>query len=83
MDTIKTASDPTNKKPELFINRDFAYLWCGQAISKLGDVVFNSTLVFWIATSIAQNQSWAPLAVSGVSLGIAHTKVVSDLLWVC
>jgi len=49
----------------VLINRDFALLWGGQAVSNLGDWVFNTTLVLWIATGLARGQSWAPLAVSG------------------
>jgi len=50
----------------LLINRDFALLWSGQTVSTLGDVVFSTTLVLWIATGIGRGQAWAPLAVSGV-----------------
>ncbi len=49
-----------------FINRDFALLWGGQTISNLGDWLFNTTLVLWIATGLGHGQPWAPLAVSGV-----------------
>ncbi|MFL5659818.1 MAG: MFS transporter [Ktedonobacteraceae bacterium] len=56
---------PVRKMP-LLINRNFALLWSGQAISILGDIVFDTTLVLWIANRIALNESWAPLAVSGV-----------------
>src|SRR5256885_16095946 len=66
MHRIKTASGQAVRKHGLLINGDFALLWSGQAISKLGDVVFDYTLVFWIATSIAREQRWAPLAVSGI-----------------
>src|SRR5204862_2735326 len=66
MHRIKTASGQAARKRGLLINRDFTLLWSAQAISKLGDVVFDYTLVFWIATSIAREQRWAPLAVSGI-----------------
>jgi MFS family permease len=49
-----------------FINRNFVLLWSGQGISLVGDLVFDTTLVLWVATSIARGESWAPLAVSGV-----------------
>jgi len=52
--------------PRWFINRNFALLWTGQGISLIGDLVFDTTLVLWVATSIARGESWAPLAVSGV-----------------
>src|SRR5215468_3624319 len=50
------------------INRNFGLLWLGQTISVIGDFVFDTTLVVWIATSLAKDQPWAPLAVSGVLL---------------
>ena len=31
------------------INRDYARLWYGQAISTLGDYAFNTTLILWMA----------------------------------
>ncbi|HST87536.1 MAG TPA: MFS transporter [Ktedonobacterales bacterium] len=60
------ASPASPKKAGLLINRDFALLWLGQAISSAGDFVFDTTLVVWIATQLAVGQPWAPLAVSGV-----------------
>ncbi len=55
----------------LLINRDFAVLWGGQALSTIGDTVFTTTLVIWIASRLAVGQTWAPLAVSGVLLAAA------------
>src|SRR5215469_13340182 len=52
------------RSPGLLINRNFGLLWCGQVISITGDFVFDTTLVLWITTFIARNQSWGPLAVS-------------------
>ena len=54
------------KISSLFINRNFAFLWIGQAISNLGDFTFTTALILWIGTAIAPKQSWAPLAVGGV-----------------
>ena len=45
----------------------------GQAISVLGDSVFNLTLVLWVATRIAPNQPWA---VSGVLLAASIPTLV-------
>jgi MFS family permease len=64
-------AEPGSKKPGFFINRNFALLWGGQSISNIGDFVFSTTLVLWIATIIANGQPWAPLAVSGVLLATA------------
>ena len=37
------------------VNRDFAKLWYGQAISSVGDFVFTTTLTLWIAVSSARD----------------------------
>lgn len=50
------------------INRGFALLWTGQVVTDLGTVVFNTALVIWVAAVLAPNQTWAPLAVSGLLL---------------
>ena len=51
---------------KLLKNRKFFTLWIGQVISVFGDFVFTTTLVLWIATTIAKGQSWSPLAVSAI-----------------
>lgn len=58
------------------VNHNFAFLWAGQAISNVGDFVFNTTLVLWIGVIIAAHQPWAPLAVSGVLVAIAIPTLV-------
>lgn len=62
---------PTGARSGLLINRNFAALWSGQALSIIGDMVFTTTLVIWIATQVARGQAWAPLAVSGVLVAAA------------
>jgi MFS family permease len=57
---------PPARKAGILINRNFAWLWTGQAISLPGDWLYETALVLWIATVIARGQSWGPLAVSGV-----------------
>lgn len=59
-----------------FINRDFALLWWGQAISSVGDYAWDTALVLWIATTLARNQPWAPLAISGVIVAAALPQIV-------
>ncbi|HEU0027048.1 MAG TPA: MFS transporter [Ktedonobacterales bacterium] len=59
-----------------FINRDFALVWWGQAISSVGDYAWDTALVLWIATTLAYNQSWAPLAISGVIVAAALPQIV-------
>lgn len=63
---LAPTSPASPNKAGLLINRNFALLWLGQAVSYLGDFVFDTTLVVWIATQLAVGQPWAPLAVSGV-----------------
>jgi MFS family permease len=58
------------------INRNFALLWSGQAVSSVGDTVFEIALVLWIGSFLAQGQSWAPIAVGGVILAAAVPQVV-------
>jgi MFS family permease len=58
----------SEQKRSFFINRNFSLLWGGQAISVIGDYVFQTMLVLWISTVIARGQVWAPLAVSGILL---------------
>ncbi|HUY77101.1 MAG TPA: MFS transporter, partial [Ktedonobacterales bacterium] len=70
-DANQTSAPATRTKPGLLINRNFAALWSGQAISVVGDMVFTTTLVVWIAAQLARGQSWAPLAVSGVLVAAA------------
>ena len=59
-----------------FINRNFALLWWGQAISSVGDYAWDTALVLWVATYLVAGQSWAPLAVSGLVLAAAVPQIV-------
>ncbi|NUR25972.1 MAG: MFS transporter [Catenulispora sp.] len=60
------------------INRDFTRLWWGQAVSRVGDYVFDTTLVLWIATKLGDGRDWAPIAVSGVLIsGLAATMATA------
>lgn len=70
MDTSKTSdvTSPGSSRRHLLINRNFALLWSGQTISALGDFIFNTTLVVWVAVDLARGQAWTPLAVSGIFL---------------
>jgi MFS family permease len=49
-----------------YISRDYAALWLGQSISFIGDMVFDTTLILWIAGGIGAGQSWAPAAVGAL-----------------
>lgn len=67
MDSTTATAAPRPRTPGPLINRDFALLWGGQAVSVIGDFVFTTTLVLWVATLTA-GQRWSPLAVSAVLL---------------
>ena len=67
------------------INRSYARLWCGQAVSAVGDTVFATTLVVWVGefgrspkiNNIAGRDHWpqcypALLAGGGVRRGYVH-----------
>jgi MFS family permease len=67
-----TAAPPARAKGSgLLINRNYGLLWFGQTVSFFGDFIFNTTLVVWIGLQLAANQTWAPLAVSGVLVAAA------------
>lgn len=59
-----------------FINRNFALLWWGQAISSVGDYAWDTALVLWVATYLVTGKSWAPLAVSGLVLAAIVPQIV-------
>ncbi len=61
----------------VFINRDFGLVWWGQAISSVGDYAWDTALILWVATTLAYNQSWAPLAISGVIVAAALPQIVA------
>ena len=48
------------------VNRNYAKLWYGQAVSAIGDTVFVTALVLWVSQVLARGASWAPVAVSGI-----------------
>ncbi|WP_442905916.1 MFS transporter [Kitasatospora sp. NBC_00458] len=52
----------------MLIDPSYTRLWFGQAVSSVGDAVFSTTLVLWVATELAKGKPWAPQAVSGVVL---------------
>ena len=70
MDTSETSGAAPLKgaRRHPLINRNFALLWSGQTISMLGDFIFNTTLVVWVAVVLTRGQPWTPLAVSGIFL---------------
>lgn len=69
---VSTARHALSRRAsQLFINRNFALLWGGQSISQLGDMIFDTTMLVWIASELARGRSWASLAVAAVSVAAA------------
>jgi MFS family permease len=58
------------------INRSFARLWYGQAVSSVGDYVFNTTLTLWIAVKLGAGKPWAPAAMGGLLIAATIAVVV-------
>jgi MFS family permease len=59
------------------INGNFARLFYGQAISFVGDYVFDTTLVLWISTVLITHGDYAPAAVSGVMIAVAVSVLLA------
>jgi hypothetical protein len=47
------------------VNRNYARLWYGQAISSVGNHVFDTTMTLRVAAKLGAGKPWAPAAVSG------------------
>jgi MFS family permease len=60
----------------LLVNGQFARLWMAGAVSSVGDVVFDTTVLLWIATVLAKGESWAPAAASGVLIAVLVPTIV-------
>jgi MFS family permease len=58
------------------VNRNFARLWYGQAVSSVGDFAFNTTVTLWVAVKLGAGKSWAPAAVGGLLLAATAAIVV-------
>jgi MFS family permease len=59
----------------VLINRNYRRLWIGQAVSLVGDEVFDTTLLLWIGTVLLAGRTYAPLASSAV-LVLTSTVIV-------
>ena len=68
--SLEAPPSPRRSRGNPLINRDMALLWVAQGLSFLGDQVFDTTLIVWIAAVLAKGQTWAPLAVSGVLIAV-------------
>ena len=64
------------------INHNFTLLWSGQTISVLGDFIFNTTLVVWVAVVLTRGQAWTTPAVSGIFLASSlPTILLGPVAW--
>ncbi len=52
-------------------NTNWHKLLLGQSVSLVGDYVFDTTVLLWVATVIAAGKSWAPVAASAVLIAAA------------
>lgn len=60
---MSTAEATTTKLWSVPNWRDF---WLGTSVSILGDLVFDTTAILFVATYLAHGQAWGPTAVSGL-----------------
>jgi MFS family permease len=65
--SMATVSGALTRLGERPINRNFARLFYGQAVSAAGTVAFNTTVALWVAAVLGRGQSWSPLALGGVT----------------
>lgn len=63
--------------PSLWRNRAWQLSFPAATLSRLGDVIFELTLIVWIASDIGAGQAWAPAAVSGVLLCTAIPTLIA------
>jgi MFS family permease len=84
MSVVSNTDSASARKPSrlhsFFINRNFALLFLGQGVSLLGDQVFVTILLVWVAAQIALRQPWGPLATSGLMIAsILPTMLVGPV----
>ena len=65
-------SPPKEKRPQtlfqrLLINRNNALLWAALGTSRFGNIVFDTAVILWAATTLARNAPWAAFAVGGLT----------------
>ena len=65
-----TSGAAAPKKPGILINRNYARLWAGQSLSVFGDMIFDTTLVVWVAV-LTREQAWSALAISALLVATA------------
>ncbi len=73
---IAVPADQDQQRSPILINRNFAWLCSGQAISIAGDFVFTAAMVVWIGLLLGRGQSWAPAAVSGAPIAASAPSLL-------
>src|SRR5579883_3074473 len=69
--TSASKSTPTARRHgNPLINRGYALLVSGQAVSILGGIGFTTTVAVWVGVILAHGQAWAALAVSGAAAAV-------------
>jgi MFS family permease len=74
--SLSEASTTGQPSAGLWSIRAWRYAFPAALVSRLGDIVFDITVVLWISTEIARGQSWAPVAVAGVLIAAAVPVLV-------
>lgn len=59
----------------MLINASFRRLWWGQAISALGDSIFNTTLLLWLSSILLAGRSYAPTVSSAMLVLVSVTAI--------
>lgn len=70
------ADDSPMMSVMILVNRNYARLWIGLAVSGVGDQIFNTTIFLWIATVLLEGERLAPVAVGGVVMAVAAATIL-------
>ncbi|WP_446665889.1 MFS transporter [Flexivirga sp. B27] len=68
---VASPSDADTTPARLWSLQAWRLAFPASLVSRLGDFVFDITVVLWISTEIAPDRSWTPIAVSGVLIAAA------------
>lgn len=60
----------------MLINRNYTWLWIGQATAAVGDVVFSTGLLIWIGGELLAGDSRAPMASTAVMVLVSVTAIL-------
>ncbi len=60
----------------LLINRNYALLWVALSTSRFGNIIFDISILLWVATTLARNAPWAAFAVGSLAFLPQLTSLV-------